>query len=309
MFDSILLRVIVPAVASTILAWLAWLAAFQALPMDDRRWHDRAPRLWRWSWPLIRVIAHGLRPWLPGRIRVVTMQKLRQADLDRALDAEQWLAGCIVAALSGVGILAFLSFLWGRWAGPHLQGSRPISSGAMLFAMGMASILAVLVLLLWRRDRASARLKAIHRALPFYLDVITLAIESGANLSGALTHALSKGPPGPLHREIQRMVRDVRAGQSRIHALRALSDRVDLPSVRSWMGALIAAEKHGSSLGVVLRAQSEQRREERFQAAEKMAMRAPVKMLFPLLLFIFPCTLALLFFPVVVRLLEEGLLR
>ena len=71
----------------------------------------------------------------------------------------------------------------------------------------------------------------------------------------------------------------------------------------------MSAERHGSGLGPILRAQAEQRRQERFQQAEKLAMKAPVKMLFPLLVFIFPCTFVLLFFPIVVRLLEEGVLR
>jgi tight adherence protein C len=161
----------------------------------------------------------------------------------------------------------------------------------------------------WVRERRAARLRAIARSLPFYLDVITLSVEAGANLTGALRHAVSKGPTGPLQVELERVLRDVRAGRTRADALRALADRLELPSVGSWVAALVAAERHGSSLGPILRAQAEQRRQERFQHAEKLAMKAPVKMLFPLLCFIFPCTFVLLFFPVAVRLVEEGLLR
>jgi tight adherence protein C len=72
---------------------------------------------------------------------------------------------------------------------------------------------------------------------------------------------------------------------------------------------MISAQQQGSSLGPVLRAQADQRREERFLKAEKAAMKAPVKMLFPLLVFIFPCTFLLLFFPVAVRLVQEGFLQ
>ena len=158
------------------------------------------------------------------------------------------------------------------------------------------------------RHRAK-RLRRISRALPFYLDIVTLSVESGTNLTGALSHAVAKGPAGPLQAELERVLSDVRAGRTRAEALRALADRIDLPAIASWVAALVSAERQGSSLGPILRAQAEQRRQERFQLAEKLAMRAPVKMLFPLLVFIFPCTFVLLLFPVAVRLLEEGLLR
>ena len=163
--------------------------------------------------------------------------------------------------------------------------------------------------LAWIREHRAKRLRRISRALPFYLDIVTLSVESGTNLTGALSHAVAKGPAGPLQAELERVLSDVRAGRTRAEALRSLADRIDLPAIASWVAALVSAERQGSSLGPILRAQAEQRRQERFQLAEKLAMRAPVKMLFPLLVFIFPCTFVLLLFPVAVRLLEEGLLR
>jgi tight adherence protein C len=198
------------------------------------------------------------------------------------------------------------------WAGPAGVGAgaqeavSPQRIGLVLVAVGAIGAWWPLS---WLRGRRSARLRAIVRALPFCLDLITLSIESGANLTGALQHAVAKGPPGALRVELERVLRDVRAGRGRAEALRAMAERLDLPAVTSWVAALVSAERHGSGLGPILRAQAEQRRQERFLAAEKLAMKAPVKMLLPLLAFIFPCTFVLLFFPVVVRLFEEGLLR
>jgi tight adherence protein C len=179
----------------------------------------------------------------------------------------------------------------------------------LALAVVLATVLGAWWPLSWLRERRAARLRTIGRALPFYLDVVTLSVESGANLTGALQHAVAKGPGGPLQVELERVLRDIRAGRTRADALRALAERLDLPAVSSWVAALVSAERHGSGLGPILRAQAEQRRQERFQQAEKLAMKAPVKMLFPLLVFIFPCTFVLLFFPIVVRLLEEGVLR
>jgi tight adherence protein C len=163
--------------------------------------------------------------------------------------------------------------------------------------------------LAWLREQGARRSKMVARALPFYLDVVTLSVESGTHLTGALQYAVNKGPPGPLRDELDRVLRDVRTGRTRAQALRALAERLDSPAVSNWVAALVSSERQGSSLGPILRAQAEQRRQERFQQAEKLAMRAPVKMLFPLLVFIFPCTFVLLLFPVAVRLIEEGLLR
>jgi tight adherence protein C len=109
--------------------------------------------------------------------------------------------------------------------------------------------------------------------------------------------------------EFIRVMRDLRAGRARADALRGLADRLGLPAISSLVSALLTAEKQGASLGKILRAQAEQRRNERFLRAERLAMEAPVKMLLPLLLFIFPCTFLILFFPVASRLLGEGWLR
>jgi tight adherence protein C len=302
-------------------AWLALRAALAAAPAEDRRWRERPPLAWRLAWPLLRPIAALLAPWAPPRWRAAQDRALRQAGLDLALDAAHVSAACVLAA-AAFGALAWLATaLPGRVAAElapvaptawDARGAGGAPGGAAGLAVPVAAAGAVAGLawpLSWLRRRRDARLRAIEKALPFYLDVLTLSVESGANLTGALRHAVAKGPPGALQVELERALHDVRAGRSRAEALRALAERIELASVGSWVAAMVAAERHGAGLGPILRAQAEQRREERFQRAEKLATKAPVKMLFPLLAFIFPCTFVLLFFPVVVRLLEEGLLR
>ena len=119
--------------------------------------------------------------------------------------------------------------------------------------------------------------------------------------------AVDRSKPGPLMSEINRVLRDIRAGKPRVDALRDLAERMDFAPVSSLVSALVQGELMGSSLGPVLRAQSDQRRTERFQRAEKLAMEAPVKMLGPLILFIFPCTFIVLGFPIVMKFLSAGL--
>ena len=139
------------------------------------------------------------------------------------------------------------------------------------------------------------------------LDIITLCVEAGLNLTGAMSQAVAKGPAGPLRDEFSRVLRDVRAGRPRIDALRTLADRMNEPAITNLVSALIQAERMGMNLGPILRAQSEQRRNERFAQAEKLAMEAPVKLLFPLIAFIFPCTVVVLGFPIAMKFINIGL--
>lgn len=258
-----------------------------------------APPGWRLVRPVVEPVAALIDPWLPRALRRAAGGLLRRADLDRTIDPARLSA--LVAVCAAIAAGATSALLAGLpWLDP--SGLRQGAVAALAALAGGAFPLARV------RDRAQRRRRAIVRALPFALDVIVLAVEAGANVTGALQHAVDKGAPGPLRSELDRVLRDVRTGRSRADALHALADRVDLPAVRGWVAALVAAERQGSSLGPILRAQAEQRRDERFQAAEKLAATAPVRLLLPLLLFMFPCTFVLLFFPVVVRLIQEGVL-
>lgn len=292
---SLLLAVVLGTGACAAAALVAWLFGVLCVPSrDDRRYRDRPPLFWRIASPLVRPLAAHIAPMMSAHGRQRYNDELRRAGLDYSLSAEQYVAGGVVAAF---GSAALVLAAWSP------RGIAPVWLVAGAAAIGAIAVHT------WRRDRARARERTLLRELPFYLDVITLAVESGLNLSTALAQAADKGPRGPLRGEIDRVLRDVRAGRPRGEALRAMSDRLGSPAVASLVSALLVAEKQGGALGPVLRAQSEQRRNERFIRAEKLAMEAPVKMLLPLLVFIFPCTFAILLFPIATRLLQEGWLK
>jgi tight adherence protein C len=161
----------------------------------------------------------------------------------------------------------------------------------------------------WLRDVGLVRRNRILKALPFFIDLLKIAIDAGSNMQGALQYAVMYGPAGPLRNEFSKVLGDIRSGKSRAHALQDFSQRNCIVAISHLCSAIISAEKQGASLGGILQAQAEQRRQERFSAAETAAMKAPVKMLGPLVIFIFPGTFIILFFPVVVRLFQEGLIR
>lgn len=282
------------ACASLLVLWFANLVdrGLRAQPPAADR--ATAPAFWRVLRPVIAIVAMQIGPLLSVRSRFVRLERLRRAGLDRALSAEQFVAGRLVATALGGALLAV------AWSP---RGFAPP------IALVAAAALGYLVPGSWLRDRIESRRRAVLRELPFYLDVITLAVESGLNLGSALAQAVDKGPRGPLREELGRVLRDLRAGRSRDEALRALAERLAIPAVGSLVAALLVAEKQGVALGPVLRAQAEQRRNERFARAEKLAMEAPVKMLPALLLFIFPCTFVMLLFPLASRMIQEGWLR
>ena len=103
------------------------------------------------------------------------------------------------------------------------------------------------------------------------------------------------------------VVRDLRSGLPRADALRRMDERLVMPEITSFVGTVIQSEKMGASLGNALRSQAEQRRTERFQRAEKQAMEAPVKLIGPLMMFIFPCTFIVIGFPIVIKFMKSGL--
>jgi tight adherence protein C len=161
---------------------------------------------------------------------------------------------------------------------------------------------------IWLRDLRKRQIDGVLRTLPSYLDFISMAVEAGLNFSGALELARKKAPPGPLSNEFGVVLRDLRAGIGRANALKRLAERLDIPELSSFVNAVVQAEKMGSSLAQTLKIQAEQRRQERFQRAEKKAMEAPVKLIGPLVLFVFPTTFIVLAFPIVMKFLSEGLL-
>lgn len=160
---------------------------------------------------------------------------------------------------------------------------------------------------LWLNDQVKKRHHQITRALPYNLDLLTLSVEAGLDFTAALGKVVEKGKGGPLRDEFMIVLKQLKMGKTREEALKALIARVDLPSLTSFVSALIQADRMGTSIGKVLRIQSTQLRIERTQKAEKLANEAPVKMLFPLIACIFPTVFMVLFGPIVFKLVFVGL--
>lgn len=266
---------------------------FHAVPDEDRSFLDRPPTGFRVVWPLIQAFVHYFDSLISDNYRYATTVRLKRAGVEYCVSAEQFLAGKVISALV-CGALMFI----------------------VLALLGFQSIAFVLVTAvggfyfpeLWLKECMDKRVKDMFRSLPFYLDVITLAVEAGSNLTGGITHAVQKSADGPLRSEFNRVLRDIRAGKTRAEAMRDMAERSGSAAINNVVSSMIQAEKSGSSLGPILRAQAEQLRNMRFLKAEKLAMEAPVKLLGPLVMFIFPTTFIVIGFVILSKAIQAGVL-
>ncbi len=247
----------------------------------------RTPRLPRWlraALPAAIALGGPLGPRVPVALRHRAHRWLVAAEVEEEVLAQQFLALCALHLGAGVAIAL------APW---------PLRVAGLVVGAAVAALP-----LLWLRDAIRRREWEILRDLSVYVDMLTLALEAGGALSVALRAATERMPDSALRRAFTRVQNDLRAGRSRAEALRALGERVDTPAVNALVAALVQAESRGGSLSGVLRSQSEQRLGERFARAERLALEAPVKLLAPLILCIFPCTFLVLAFPVVIRFME-----
>jgi tight adherence protein C len=221
------------------------------------------------------------------RPRIWAEKRLRSAAYPEGVTADELLG---LTALGGI-----VGFLFGLALNLRLQFGPVV-----LLTTGIGLYLP----LLWMRGRIRRRQEEIRRSLPYALDLLTLSVEAGLDFTQAMTRIVRKLGDSALAVELGQTVRDIHLGRTRVQALRELSRRVDLSELNSLVGALIQADELGSSLGPILRIQADQLRVRRSQTAEKLAMEAPVKILLPLILFIFPTIFIMIFGPIALKLLR-----
>ncbi len=164
---------------------------------------------------------------------------------------------------------------------------------------------------LWLTSRIQRRQKAIFRAMPDALDLLTICVEAGLGFDAAMAKVHEKWD-NDLALEFGRVLQEIRLGKLRREALRDMAERLGVPEMTSFVAAVIQSEQLGVSMAKVLRIQSDQMRLRRRQLAEEEAHRAPIKMVFPIAFLIFPSLLIVLLGPAALILLTSplgGILR
>jgi tight adherence protein C len=150
-------------------------------------------------------------------------------------------------------------------------------------------------------DQRKSREREILRSLPGAVDVLSLSVEAGLEFLTAMQRLVERGGMGALRDEMATILNDIRLGKSRGEALKSFAQRIEIPEVSSFVSVLVQADMLGASIGPVLQQQAERMRVERFQRAEKAGAKATQKILFPLVLFIFPAVLIVIIGPVALQ--------
>ena len=160
---------------------------------------------------------------------------------------------------------------------------------------------------LWLRTVVQSRRRKFVKGLPDALDLITTCVEAGLGLDAALAK-VSESMKGPLAEEIAQTLREVAMGRLRREALADLGERTGVEDLASFVNAIVQAEQMGASIGRVLKVQADQMRTRRRQRAERLAHEAPIKMMFPLVLFVFPAFMLVILGPAAIR-ISQTLLK
>jgi len=176
----------------------------------------------------------------------------------------------------------------------------PISGSAAFAVFGLLAATSFLGPEAILNRRVAERQYKIRVKLPDILDLLTISVEAGLGFEQALDRTVAS-VPGPLSEEFVRMLGETRAGATRAEAMRALDERTDVPEVRSFVLAILQADTFGVSIGRVLRAQADEMRVKRRQIAQERAMKAPVKMLIPMVFCIFPALFVIVLGPAIIN--------
>jgi len=291
---------------SVAVAGVAWYCIRMAGEMtyvtlaDGRRQERRIPFFFRLLLPVAQNVAPVFRRPAFAGMRLRTGNRLIAAGFEGLLSPEEFLSLQFVFPM----LFGALWIVLVAVAIPAVSAAVFMKLRGALFVLGI--LLVVMYPAMWLRNALETRHKSMRRALPFILDMLTLAVEAGMDFMSALQQNTEKEKLDPLREELLRVIREIQLGKTRRAALRDMSDRVGLQDLRSVVNALIQADELGVSIGAILRIQADQMRQRRFERAEKLANEAPVKMLFPLMFFIFPSVFLVLLGPIIVRLLKQG---
>jgi tight adherence protein C len=238
-----------------------------------------------------------LREWLAGwalranpRLSVDSIgMKLLAAGVGRRISPTGFLALKGGAALGGL----VLGTMLGRIGGIGVALLGALVLGALGFFIPDYALTL----------KARGRRERIQADLPDALDLLAVSVEAGLGFDGAVAK-LSEHMEGPLAEEFGLTLSEMRIGESRQEALKRLADRVDAPELSAFVRAIIQADTLGTTLGRILRVQAADSRLRRQAAAEERAMKAPIKMLFPTVLFIFPAMFLVILGPAILNIQE-----
>jgi len=258
--------------------------------LDEELGHDQFQQLLSESFlrrvlkPLGAKALGSIASLMPGEYRDRVQRQLLHAGLAGSYRAEEIITGQFL--LAGVGAVAALS-----WA---VLGSPSPSIGAL--ALVTLPAVGALAPKAWLNRKVEERKHTIRRDLPDTLDLLAISVEAGVGFEGALAIVCQQFA-SPLAEEFSRTLKEMELGLPRREALQNLKRRTEVPELSNFVLALTQADALGMPVGRVLKAQAAEMRTKRRQWAREKAGKLPIKILFPLVFFIFPAVLVIILGP------------
>lgn len=265
-------------------------------PLELRKLELSLPFQERVVYPIARKMGELAIRFTPQNAMQSIERKLELAGVSSAIDPTIILATQFFGMFFFGGIILFV-----------------LSIGSLDWPLGRKLLLALLFGLIGfyfpnmiLSSRISRRQKEIRKAMPDALDLLTICVEAGLGFDAAM-HKVSEKWESQLSMAFARVIQEIQLGKIRREALRDMSNRIGLPEMTSFVAAVIQSEQLGVSLSKVLRIQADQMRVRRRQLAEEAAHKAPIKMLIPMGLLIFPSLMIVLLTPAAIRLMQSAL--
>jgi tight adherence protein C len=240
--------------------------------------------------PMAQGIGRVLSNFLPATFLAGIQRSLIIAGLEMTSGTFVTIWAICVGLFGSLGLMAIV--VLGGFSAQGLLG---------LIVMGSIGFL---IPWMWLRSAVRSRQRVVVRALPDALDLVTTCVEAGLGLDAALGR-VAEQMKGPLAQELAQTLSEISMGRLRREALSDLGTRTGVQELISFVNAVIQAEQLGVSIAQVLKVQSDQMRTRRRQKAEQLAHEAAIKMIFPLVLFIFPAFMVVILGPAVINISQQ----
>lgn len=246
---------------------------------------------------IILPFFHQIEEWMiriaPGRIYEMLADRIMRAGKQYVWSVNAFVCFWMISSVAFMVVMVFFAFYVKH----------------MAFIQGFALVLCALILgaalpVVFLDSLIAKRRKLILRQLPEVLDLLCVSVQAGLSFDGAMAKVADK-MKGPLIDECTKMLRDIRMGMTRRQALTNMAERCRIQEVHLFTAAVVQSDRLGVSMAKTLVVQSENMRERRRQTVKEQALKAPVKMLFPLAVFIFPALFVVVLLPTVFSILRN----
>lgn len=244
--------------------------------------------------PVINRIGEFSARFTPQKAIQDTARRLELAGNPWPIDAATFLAIRFILAVVLGGLLVVVVLI-----------SPPSNASDNFMYIGGAAFAGFFLPHLMLSSKITRRQKDVRKSMPDALDLLTICVEAGLGFEAAMSKVAEKWET-ELSMAFARVLREIQLGKVRREALKDMSDRLGIAEMTSFVAAIIQSEQLGVSLARVLRIQSDQMRVKRRQHAEEEAHKAPIKMIIPMALLIFPSILIIILTPAVIQIMQAG---